>query len=62
MRGLSVHRGISGSIWYTLAFGSVENISQCLLQLPKTPEGGLLCPQIEDSGSDTGNLPRTQWS
>lgn len=33
IRGLSVHRGISGSIWYTLAFGSVEDISKCLLQL-----------------------------
>lgn len=41
---------------HPLAAQTALHMSKRLLQLPQTPEGGLLYPKIRSSGTDQGNL------
>ena len=51
------YKSITVEYWHPLAAQAALHISKRLLQLPQTPERGLLYPKIRSSGTDQGNLP-----
>ena len=55
-RGISIHRRTSESIWHSVVAAAFGNVSECLLQLPKTQTSKGGCPKTDHPASNSNHI------